>query len=259
MILLEIVKIIRALPLGVTKPYLVECSNGKKYVAKFCGNPEGTRVLINEYVSASLGKLLNLPIPNFELAKIDFSIFKDILSNIRLIDGPVFCSEWVEKSGPVPGYYILTKTTNKFDAIKILIFDVIIGNNDRNPGNLLINFKNNTVVAIDHSHVFINQAVWDEYTLKDLINNKIDITEMSKFNYNNLSQCLNDKSYVKEVKEFIHKIKRITKSDIEVIVNGIPSDWNISIGEKRALIDFLFDRINRIDEICNLLNIESGD
>ena len=85
-ILLEIVKIIRSLPLGVTKPYLVECSNGKKYVAKFCGNPDGSRILINEYVCASLGKLLNLPIPNFELAHIELSKFKVDLSNIELID-----------------------------------------------------------------------------------------------------------------------------------------------------------------------------
>lgn len=258
-ILLEIVKIIRFLPLGVTKPYLVECSNGKKYVAKFCGNPDGSRILINEYVSASLGKLLNLPIPNFELAHIELSKFKVDLSNIELIDGTVFCSEWLEKSAPVPGYLALTKTTNKYDAIKILIFDVIIGNNDRNPGNLLINFKNNTLVAIDHSHVFINQAIWDEHTLNMLIGEEIDISRMSKFNYNNLSQCLNDKNYIIEVKEFINKIKLIKRSDIEIIVNSIPNDWNISNNEKKSLIDFLMDRISRIDEICNILNIEGGD
>lgn len=217
-ILLEIVKIIRALPLGVTKPYLVECSNGKKYVAKFCGNPDGTRILINEYVSASLGKLLNLPIPNFELAHIELSKFKVNLSNIELIDGTVFCSEWLEKSAPVPGYLALTKTTNKYDAIKILIFDTIIGNNDRNPGNLLINFKNNTLVAIDHSHVFINQAIWDEYSLNMLIGGEIDISRMSKFNYNNLSQCLNDKNYIIEVKEFINKIKLIKKVILKLLL-----------------------------------------
>lgn len=259
MILLEILKVIRPIPLGATNPYLVECDNGKKYVAKFCGNPDGKRVLINEYVSSSLGKLLDLPIPNFELANIDLSKFKNDLPNINLIDGTVFCSEWLEKVDAVPGYYILTKVANKYDAIKILIFDVIIGNNDRNPGNLLINFKNNSLVAIDHSHVFIDQALWTEITLNRLIGEKISISEMSRFNYNNLSQCLNDNNYVDEIKKFVHKIKLIKKADIEKIVDSIPSDWDIKNNEKEALINFLMDRIKRIDEICNILSIEGGD
>lgn len=245
--------------MGVTKPYLVECNNGKRYVAKFCGNPDGCRILINEYVSASLGKLLNLPIPNFVLSNIDLSKFKNDLSNIELIDGTVFCSEWLEKSAPVPGYSALIKTTNKYDAIKILIFDVIIGNNDRNPGNLLVNFKNNTLVAIDHSHVFINQAIWSEHTLNSLIGKEIDISGMNKFNYNNLSQCLNDKNYIAEIQEFINRIKLIKENDIEMIINSIPKDWNISNNEKKSLTNFLMDRINRIDEICRILNIEGGD
>lgn len=92
-----------------------------------------------------------------------------------------------------------------------------------------------------------------------LIGEKIDISGMSKFNYNNLSQCLNDKNYITEVKEFINKIKLIKRNDIEKIVNSVPNDWNISNNEKKSLIDFLMDRISRIDEICNILNIEGGD
>lgn len=163
---MNIVKIIRPFELGVTKPFLVECSNGKKYVAKFPGNPDGPRILVNEYVCASLAKKLGLPVPNFELIKInDIDKYKDKLDKIEKKNGTIFCSEFIEKTSPLPGYSILQKVTNKFDSIKILIFDVIIGNNDRNQGNLLINLKNNSLVAIDHSHVFIHQALWNKQTL----------------------------------------------------------------------------------------------
>lgn len=259
-IILKIVKIIRTIQLGATKPHLVECDDGKKYVAKFIGNPDGVKVLINEYVAASLAKLMGLPIPNFEIASIEnITEFKNNLIGIEMIDGTVFCSEWIEKTSPVPGYFILSKTNNKYDAIKILIFDVIIGNNDRNPGNLLINFKNNSLIAIDHSHIFIHQALWNDYTLNSLIGKKIDISMMNKFNFNNLSLCLNDKNYIEDIKNFIKKIKNIKESDITKIVESIPSDWNITSKEKNALIDFLMDRLNRINEICNILNIEGGD
>lgn len=52
---------------------------------------------------------------------------------------------------------------NKEDFIKILLFDHLIFNTDRNPGNLLVQYykKNITLQVIDHSHVFINQAIWD--------------------------------------------------------------------------------------------------
>ena len=82
---------------------------------------------------------------------------------------------------------------------------------------------------------------------------------MNKFNYNNLSQCLNDKNYIAEIQEFINRIKLIKENDIEMIINSIPKDWNISNNEKKSLTNFLMDRINRIDEICRILNIEGGD
>ena len=250
----------KKIPLGITNPYIVKCSDGKKYVAKFPGNPEGTRVLINEYVCAELAKLLELPIPNFKLINVQgIDKFKDSLPDINLINGTVFCSEFVDKSTSVPGYYVLTKVSNRYDAIKILIFDVIIGNNDRNPGNLLINFRNNSLIMIDHSHVFVYQAVWNERNLSELIGGKIDLSKMNKFHFDNLSLCLNDINYKPVISEYIQRIRNIDDDEIECIINSIPSDWIITKDEKECLKEFLLDRLHRINEICRLLNIEGGD
>ena len=81
---ITIIDIERKIPLGITNPYIVKCSDGKKYVAKFPGNPEGTRVLINEYVCAELAKLLELPIPNFKLINIQgIDKFKEFISVVN--------------------------------------------------------------------------------------------------------------------------------------------------------------------------------
>ena len=130
------------------------------------------------------------------------------MANIDLINGSVFCSEYLEKTSPVFGYEILTKIKNKTDAIKILIFDVLIGNNDRNIGNLLINFKNNSIVAIDHSHVFVYEALWDSINLPSVIGSNIDISQMKQQNFNNLSLCINNKMFLEDINDFLQKIKK---------------------------------------------------
>lgn len=256
---LKITEIERMIPLGITNPYLVKCDDGKRYAAKFPGNTDGTRVLINEYVCANLAKLLDLPIPNFALAVTpELDVFKKQLPNISPISGTVFLSEWMDKVAPVPDHQVLSKITNKFDTIKVLIFDVLIGNNDRNGGNLLLNFKNNSFVIIDHSHVFIYEALWNE-NLNDLIGKKIDIANMNQYSFSRLILCLNNREYISAIEEFISKIKKISYSTIEGILNSLPDDWTLTEKEKMSLTNFLLDRIKRIDEICAILKIERGD
>ena len=256
---MEIKRIIRAIPNGATKPYVIECTDGNQYVAKFPGNPDGTRVLINEYVCACFAQMLQLPIPSFELLFINnIESYSNYLEGIELVNGTVFCSRMIDKASQVPGYRALSKVSNRDDIVKILIFDVIIGNNDRNPGNLLINLKNKSLVMIDHSHVFIYEAIWDADQLKKTIKSEISIGEMNQFSFNMLSVEISkvDKEVIKKFKE---KIKSINKDDIINIVNSVPSDWNITNDDKEALAEFLYNRIERIDEIYNILKIDGGD
>ena len=52
---------------GVTKPCYVTLDNGTNVYIKYPNNPEGDLVLLNEWISASIGKLVNINIPNFGL------------------------------------------------------------------------------------------------------------------------------------------------------------------------------------------------
>ena len=256
---LNIISVERKINNGTTNPFLVKCDDNIEYVAKFPGNPEGIKVLINEYVCASLAKKLKLPIPDFEIAQIDnidsYSILKPY---ILPINGSVFCSRNMEKVGQVPSYRMLQKVSNRDDILKIFIFDVIIGNNDRNPGNMLINFKNNSLVMIDHSHVFINEAIWDEYSLNGLVNNKIVVDDMNKFFFDMFS-CEISNANISIVNEFINDVKNLSYYDVKKIIDSIPNDWKITINEKKALIDFIYNRITRVEEICKILGIERGN
>ena len=246
--------IIRPIGIGVTNPYIVELDNKKKYVAKFPGNPEGDRALINEYICAELAKLFELPIPNYELVTINnIESFEQKLPNIKMINGTIFCSAYMERVEPVDDYYILTKVKNKEDVLKTLIFDIIIGNDDRNSGNFLVNFKNQSFTIVDHSHVFNKGVLWDAKSLEELIDAKIDISKMKKKPYEISIQLLNNINYEEVIKKYNEQIKNIKKETIANIINNIPQDWTITIEEKNKLIDYLMNRISRIDEICNLI------
>jgi hypothetical protein len=54
---------------GGSQPHLMRCSDGHYYVVKFANNPQGLRVLANEYLAGRVAKLLGLPCP--EICLID--------------------------------------------------------------------------------------------------------------------------------------------------------------------------------------------
>ena len=55
---------------GITSPLYGSIDN-EMYIIKTINGPEGNIVLVNEFVCYHIAKLLNLPIPDIELALID--------------------------------------------------------------------------------------------------------------------------------------------------------------------------------------------
>lgn len=49
---------------GGAQSHLMRCSNNKFYVVKFRNNPQGVRILANEFVFSHLAKLLGLSVPS---------------------------------------------------------------------------------------------------------------------------------------------------------------------------------------------------
>lgn len=55
---------------GGSQPHLMRCSDGHYYVVKFQNNPQGTRILVNEYITGKLARLLGLPCPDICLVDV---------------------------------------------------------------------------------------------------------------------------------------------------------------------------------------------
>jgi hypothetical protein len=55
---------------GKSKPHLILFNNNLKYVVKFKDNPQGKKLVVNEYVVNCLAQYLTLPVPPFTVVSI---------------------------------------------------------------------------------------------------------------------------------------------------------------------------------------------
>lgn len=63
----------------------------------------------------------------------------EMKEDIEFIEGTAFGTVYDDNALTVLNARMISKAKNCYDAIKILIFDLLIANNDRNKGNLMIN------------------------------------------------------------------------------------------------------------------------
>lgn len=263
--MLELKYIIKSLSAGVTSPHLVEDSNGIKYVVKFPGNPDGERALINEYICSEIAILLELPILPTRIMKVDFfniSGIENLDDRISRTNGIGFASLYNTKANIVNSPTLIKLSNNYVDIHKIMIFDLLIYNMDRNKGNLLIDMKYRKICIIDHTHVFKYGTLWRSFELDFIIDEEIDINILHKYNWENYLSFRNYNLPHRsdELRDFINKVKRIDYNVIYNIVNRCSLIWNITKNDIMALSNFLSRRFKKIDKIIEVLRIsEMGE
>jgi hypothetical protein len=258
---MRIVKAVRPLNQvrnGVTKPYFVQCSDNETYVVKFQQNPEGKRVLANEYVASKMASLLSLPVPDPALIEVDDQFVRDHGSEISehvgspLQSGLHFGTVKLKKSVQITDSRMIGRALNRDIVPDLLVFDQLICNKDRdsNGGNLLFDLNKMEIVVLDHTHAFDLGAIWRETDLKMRIGQSFELFDSSGYVYRKLV------AYVEGNNPFhpiLAKIAGMTNSDLWNIINTVPEEWELSMPEKHALIDYLIDRQTRIHEVLPLL------
>jgi len=260
-LLLNIVEIQKKLGNGCTVPFVVWCNDGKKYVVKFPGNIQGEKTLVNEFIASNLCEYLDLPILDYKLIRVKIEDYNENTENeITPLEGTAFGTIYNDKALIILNSGMIASSINRNDAIKILIFDLMIGNFDRNKGNLMIDSVTKKLIMIDHTHIFSIGTLWDEYQLPRLIEEKFEVEKLHTFNYDRIIESIKySKEFYDELNIFINKVKNISRSFIEDIMRRIPDDWNVTKNEKNLLVDYIYKRFNRVEEILEILNIKGGD
>ena len=95
-------------------------------MVKFKGNPQGTRILANEYLAGSLSKLIGIPTPTFSI----MNVKTELLEYINKINGTEF-----SHGSQFASAYIISNMAQ--DSLVGAIFS-----SNMAEGGILINVKN---------------------------------------------------------------------------------------------------------------------
>ena len=244
--------------LGSTDPKFAILDDGTQVITKLMNGPEGNLVLFNEYLCYRLAILLGIPMPRSGICVFDE---KTEIQDKGIADetnyGKAFYSEYMPKVTKLLPT-IVGKMKNKEDFIKILLFDHVIFNTDRNSGNLLVRFCKDdiTLKVIDHTHVFINQTFWDANCLKRAINeNDLLNTKVLKYNSYIYEMFFHDFSITKEKleKESLVFKSKINRDIMSEIVKIIPEEWKPRQIDIDELINYIMYRVDNLDVIISTI------
>lgn len=255
---LHIDKVFSLITNGCTEPLDALLSTGERAIIKPYNNIQGNLVLLNEYICNKLCIELDIPSPEGGIAVIDE--YTQCMSKIDEFseDNYGFCyfSKRIDKA-TVLNASIIGRITNKEDFYKIILFDHFVYNKDRNLGNMLVTTgRPIKMFAIDHTHVFKNECIWDKNCFKrgiaDCDYNDDRIIESNREIYDYFWQHLGkDKNVLKKI---AYEFKEnITKEKLEKYINELPKEWMPSSEDVIALKDYILYRFNHHEEICDLI------
>ncbi len=244
--------------IGITEPKYAILDDGTQAVVKLSHGPEGNLVLFNEYVCYRLAILIDIPMPYCGICVMDENtkVFdSNVASNNNY--GYAFYSTFMPKTTKLLSS-VISLMKNKEVFIKVLLFDHLIFNGDRNEGNLLVRFYKDDVSlkVIDHTHVFINGAIWDSNCLKlAMKENDLFSIEVLKCNERLYSMFYTNISITKEALEQagIEFRNRINCDVIKKFIEECPQEWRPTRESENVLVEYLMYRINHFDVIISTI------
>ena len=256
----HVCKIFGKIPNGCTEPLDACLESGDRVIVKPINNIQGNLALVNEYICYKLCSKLEMPIPDAGITIIDNKT--DIVNDEGIITvdnyGYGFYSKRIDKA-TIINRNIIPRITNKEDFYKIILFDHLVYNTDRNRGNILVTLgKNSKMYMIDHTHVFKNGCIWDRYCfdqgidLEDFNDRDIIESNNNQYMYSLFWEHLNqDESVLFNLSETFKS--KITSSDLNLFMSELPQEWGLSRENSDALIEYLLYRLAHIDDMCRII------
>ncbi len=231
---------------GVTSPSLIKADDGYIYVVKMKNNRLGTKVLVNEYIAAWMGKKLNLPFPFSDCIELsDEFISQNRRLHIKMKAGIHFASRYLKKTKYVH-YYHMPYVINKPEFAGVILFDHFMLNEDRtlNGKNILISKveAGYQMYAIDNSHLF-GSGRWLTEKLPTLVH-QFKLNKRRAF-----GSLLKHDLKKEDFTEYMNKIKLIKDEEIEEFICKIPEEWGMQEKDKAAIGHFIKCRRDIVEDI----------
>ena len=261
--MIKVKEVISIVENGCTEPIDCFLDNGMRAIVKTYNNIQSNIVLVNELICYELAVYLKLPMPRSGVCLMDNQVIDDNKILDKLKYGKGFYSERIDKATVLTGSAMLGLVHNKEDIQQCILFDHLIYNKDRNPGNLLISTRTEKVrmYMIDHTHVFNKQTLWDraqlELCMLDQDYQDTEIIERNREIYNIFFNTINMpiENLLLISEEFRSKIDRYL---LESIISKVPEEWELTDSDGYALIEYLLYRLKHLDDMCHLIDKNKG-
>lgn len=248
-----VTNVIEKIDNGITEPLSCTLDNTSSAIVKIPNNPEGNLVLFNELLCYNIACKIGLPMPNSGICTIDDKTrHNGEISETNF--GKAFYSERINKTTRINNSLLYKKASNHDIMPKLIVFDHLIYNADRNPGNLLYSIEKNKreIIVIDHTHVFHLNSFWNNGFLSSLIGN--DLYDNSIFEGNRIvyDYYLSSKSIeLNELLLISNEIKcKIDRKFIQNTIETIPDDWCKLKSDLKNIEEYIIKRLENLDNIC---------
>lgn len=263
---------------GISAPSLVLADDGETYVLKKQRTDNGNLdcMFLNEVFSYKIAKYLGVPTPESVIANLDkdlTDIDRDIIFVHKFFPGMHFASkeikniennlyenmsELIQMQKP----YIkrtwnefFKQISNKKDIAKIICFDLLIANFDRNnhPENFLVAEDKNRYIlyAIDQGHSFFGPC-WNQSKMESLdgynrVSNYLDqyfIKHLQELrgtaNFGVIFKALETNVDLVDLSnhdfiDIVEKIENLNESILKNMFKNIPDEWFVN---KHVQIDY---------------------
>lgn len=241
---------------GVTNPARAILDDDTTVILKYFRRDVGKLVLFNEYFCYKLAKAINLPMPKSGVCIIDDKTRDEHSVLMPESFGYAFYSTYISSTIIKQG--VIRYLANIDTFYRLLIFDHLIFNTDRNEFNLLTTYtkKDTSFTVIDHSHVFKNGTIWDancfRYGIEENDYMSKEILAANSKMYNMFFQNMAFQAQVLENEaKFVHDT--IDEQLIDDILQDIPLEWLPSEKDIKGLKEYLLYRNEHIFEMSQMI------
>jgi hypothetical protein len=246
-----------------SNPVKVLCSDVNEYVCKYSRSNLATG-LFNEYLAAAFLKIWKLRVPDFSIVTIRPNhVTEEFISNTvqpRFFKIPTFGSKYIEHAKEIDSSIVaieddkklIKKIVNKKDLLSISLFDLWMGNEDRNHNNynlLLSTDPDYVFMPIDHERCFNGNSVTVDRGMTLLTEEETllntELTSLILRNFKGLP------ALVEEIASNYYLWVADCEESLENTVNNMPDQWGIAKADKLALLRATLFQQSWIDECKN--------
>jgi len=226
---------------GSTEPVLMRADDGHLYVVKFCTNPLGPRILVNEYLAVRLARSLGMATPEAAVVQVPESLGSPGLhfgSRLYKSRGNVYIHDWLPAA-------VWGLVTNPGDLIGAYVFDAWTGNADcrqvifvRKAG--LTPYQ---LLLIDNGHCFGGKS-WRLHGLAVQCPRKLSFAYATVGDWSDLEPWLS-------------RIENLDPAEVGMAAEGMPEEWlvgNERVALMRLLRELAERRLDVRANIAALLN-----